>query len=216
MAVVRYLTGRGWAGEMFFIFCCRTPADFVFGEELRYLARRHPNLHLTVTMTRTADGEWSGPRGRIGKELITKGVPDIARRRVHVCGPNEMMDSTRTALLELGVPAGQIKMEAFGPAKKKEAVTPTARAAAAATVTFSLAGKSAPLPPGETILEVADAAGVWIDNSCRVGTCGTCKVKLLSGNVTMEVQDGLEPEDEAQGFILACQAKSAGNVAVEA
>ena len=84
------------------------------------------------------------------------------------------------------------------------------------TVTFSLSDKSAPLPPDTSILEVADEIGVEIDNSCRVGTCGTCRVQLLSGQVTMAVEDGLEPSDKEQGIILACQAKSTGNVRVEA
>ena len=46
--------------------------------------------------------------------------------------------------------------------------------------------------------------------------CGVCKVKLLAGQVTMEVEDGLEPEDKAAGLILACQATSTGDVTVEA
>ena len=80
----------------------------------------------------------------------------------------------------------------------------------------ALSGKSAPLPPDRVILEVADEIGVPIDNSCRVGTCGVCRVKLLSGRVTMAVEDGLEPGDKEKNIILACQAKSEGDVAVEA
>src|SRR5262249_37837054 len=115
----------------------------------------------------------------------------------------------------------------FGPALGKPeptrppAVLPVGVAERAArvalpTVTFSLSNKSAPLPPDTPILEVADAIGVEIDNSCRVGTCGTCRVKLLSGRVSMAVEEGLEPGDKAHNIILACQAKSTGNVTVEA
>jgi ferredoxin len=84
------------------------------------------------------------------------------------------------------------------------------------TVTFARSEKAAPLPPDKVILDVADEVGVEIDNSCRVGTCGTCRVKLLSGSVTMAVEDGLEPGDKENNIILACQAKSTGNVTVEA
>jgi ferredoxin len=84
------------------------------------------------------------------------------------------------------------------------------------TVAFSVSDKSASLPPDKTILDVADDIGVEIDNSCRVGTCGTCRVKLLSGQVSMAVEDGLEPGDREKGIILACQAKATGNVVVEA
>ena len=55
-----------------------------------------------------------------------------------------------------------------------------------------------------------------IDFSCRAGICGVCKTHLLEGSVTMEVQEALTEEDKAQGMILACQAKSIGNLVVEA
>jgi ferredoxin len=132
-------------------------------------------------------------------------------------------------LAELGVPPERVKTEAFGPALGKPEPTPPPAAAPAGdgvqekvarvalpTVTFSLSDKSAPLPPDKPILDVADQIGVEIDNSCRVGTCGTCRVKLLSGQVSMAVEDGLEPGDKEKGIILAYQAKSTGNVTVEA
>ena len=84
-----------------------------------------------------------------------------------------------------------------------------------ATVTFAITGKSAPLPLNEPILNVADEFGVDIDNACRSGTCGSCKVKLLSGSVTMECEDALTSEEKAQGVILACQAKSTSDVEVD-
>ena len=46
--------------------------------------------------------------------------------------------------------------------------------------------------------------------------CGVCAVKLLSGEVSMDVEDGLEPEDKEAGMIRACQAKSTSDVSVEA
>jgi ferredoxin len=67
-----------------------------------------------------------------------------------------------------------------------------------------------------TVLEAAESVGVQIDNSCRSGTCGTCKVKLISGTVSMEVEDALEPGEKEQGWILACQAKATVDLAVEA
>ena len=81
---------------------------------------------------------------------------------------------------------------------------------------FSSSDKSAPLPEDRTVLEVADDVGVEIDNSCRTGVCGLCKVKLLSGKVNMEVDEALSAEEKGDGLILACQAKSEGDVEVDA
>jgi ferredoxin len=72
------------------------------------------------------------------------------------------------------------------------------------------------LTPDKTILEASEDVGVDIDYSCRVGTCGICKTKLLSGKVTMEIEDALTGEDKAEGIILACQAKATEDVAVDA
>lgn len=223
MSVLRYLTDRSWPGDIYMLYGIHSPRDFIFREELEYLGRRHPNFRVVVTASHPEGTDWKGPTGRITKELIAQSVPDLASRYVHLCGPVSLMESVKGALLELGVPAGRIKTEAFGPALGKPEPTPppatvdgTAARSALPILTFSVSDRSAPLPPDKAVLDVADEVGVEIDNSCRVGTCGVCRVKLLSGEVTMAVEDGLEPGDKEKGIILACQAKSKGNVAVEA
>jgi len=54
------------------------------------------------------------------------------------------------------------------------------------------------------ILELAQEAGVEIDTDCEQGFCGTCKVKLVSGEVDMERVDGLDEADLEQNMILPC------------
>ncbi len=229
MSVLRYLTDRSWPGDIYLLYSIHSPQDFIFRDELEYLQHRHPNLHVVVAVSHPEGADWKGPTGRITKELIVQSVPDLASRYVHICGPVPMMEAIKKILAELGVPRERIKTEAFGPALGKPEPTklPTAPPAgtgaeekaaqvALPTVAFSLSDKSAPLPPDRVILDVADQIGVEIDNSCRVGTCGTCRIKLLSGTVTMAVEEGLEPGDKEQGIILACQAKSTSNVVVEA
>lgn len=223
MSVIRSLTDRGWNRDIFLLFACRTSGDFVFRDELERLQRRHANLHVVATMTRSDGTVWMGPKGRLTKELVAQSVPGIAARRVHVCGPPAMMDATRAMLLELGVRGDQIRTEAFGPAEKKESRRFTVQTAmveappeTTPVVSFSISGKAAPLPADTSVLEAAEHVGVSIDNSCRAGTCGLCKVRLLRGAVTMAVEDALSPEEKSGGIILACQAKAKTNIEVEA
>jgi ferredoxin-NADP reductase len=229
MSVLRYLTDRCWPGDIYLMYGCRTPQDIIFRQELDYLQRRHPNLHVIITVSRPEGTDWKGRTGRITKDLIVESVPDLASRYVHICGPVPMMEAIKKNLAELNVPSERIKTEAFGLALgKPEPTRPRpmppsgigieehAAQTSLPTVMFSLSDRSATLRSDETILDAADEVGVEIDNSCRVGTCGTCRVKLLSGDVTMAIEDGLEPGDKEQGIILACQAKSTGNVTVEA
>ena len=235
MSVVRYLTDRSYPCEIFFLYGARSPDEFVFREELEYLQKRHANLHVAATMSRAEGTAWMGATGPISKEFIARSVPEIARRRVHLCGPPPMMEAVKAALAELGVPKDQVRTEAFGPARGVAPGTPAplptphpapspvpAPAAdavprvATAEVRFTRSGKAGALAPDQTVLEAVEAIGVEIDYSCRVGICGTCKVPLLKGAVTMEVEEGLSPEEKARGVILACQAKSVGSLEVEA
>lgn len=226
MSVLRYLTGRSWLGDIYLIYSCRSPQDIIFREELDYLQRRHPNVHVVITVSRPEGTEWRGTTGRITKELIAQTVPELPSRYVHVCGPAPFTEAVKATLAELGVPSERIKTEAFGPAVGKPmplATGPSRRdeeshngTLTLPTVSFARSDRTAPLPPDKTVLDIADEVGVDIDNYCRVGTCGSCKVRLLSGEVTMEVQDSLDANDKAGGVILACQAKSKGNVVVDA
>lgn len=237
MAAIRYLFDTAWRGDIFLVYGVQTTEHFIFRDELEYLQRRMPNLHVIATMARAEGTSWMGPQGHVTKELLTQSVPDVIKRRIHLCGPPGMLGAMKKLLAELGVPAEQVKTEAFGPARgavpppgvtqviSPEPVPPAAQGGpaaapaigpATATIRFAKANKVVALPPDKTVLEVAESNGVSIDYACRVGVCGTCKTKLLEGQVTMEVEDALTPEDKSNNIILACQAKSVGNLVVEA
>ncbi len=219
MSISRYLTEQAWPGEIFFIYSCRTPADYIFQKTLAALERRNPKLHVIVTMTKP-DANWKGPRGRITKEFLTQAVPDLVSRRIHLCGPPTMMDATKSLLMELGVAPDNLKTEQFGAVKPAPAAPGTsAKPAVAATgpqVTFLKNNKAAKIHLDQTILELSEDLGIGIEFSCRVGTCGVCKVKMTSGEVDQAVQDALDEDDKKNGIILACQAKPRTEVTVEA
>lgn len=64
------------------------------------------------------------------------------------------------------------------------------------------------VPAGETMLEAALKNGVPFPHNCTVGTCGSCKCKLITGRVSALTDFGytLSQQEIAAGFILACQA----------
>ena len=66
------------------------------------------------------------------------------------------------------------------------------------------------------ILDLALDKGVDVAYSCRAGQCGTCKVTLLEGTVEHDSTNGLTPDDEKDGHILACQARPIGRVVIDA
>ena len=76
-----------------------------------------------------------------------------------------------------------------------------------ATVVVQLDGQThtVPWPRGEKLLDVLLAKGIEAPYSCREGHCGACATTVVSGEVEMETNDVLEPDDLADGLILACQ-----------
>jgi ferredoxin-NADP reductase/DMSO/TMAO reductase YedYZ heme-binding membrane subunit len=224
MSVLRYLTDRAWPGDIWFIYSAKAEADIIFKDELNTLAARFKNLHLTITLTRDENPGWTGRRGRLSAEVLKDLVPEVSRRLFHICGPDTMMDPVREMLRVLGVPDEKVKTEKFesraatpdtGPDVPVAEPVPVESADAGATVTFTTSGKTA-AADGKVILEVAEEAGVEIPFDCRSGICGTCKVKLLSGRVMMDVRDALSASEEKGGMILACQSHPLGDVSVEA
>jgi ferredoxin-NADP reductase len=228
MSAVRYLTDRCWDGNIYFLFCTRSSNDFIFERELQQLQARHKNLHVLVSMTRAEGTSWMGPQGRFTPQLVNDFIPDIELKTAHICGPPAMMDATVNMLIDLGMPSERVKTEAFGGAppkekedipKKKQQVQLKQVDTSVLTgfeVSFTQSNKKAIAHSDETILDIADNLDVEIDNSCRSGSCGSCIVKLVSGEVEMEVDDALEEDEKQQGYILACQSIPKTPVEIEA
>jgi len=71
----------------------------------------------------------------------------------------------------------------------------------------------------DLLLKAAIEQGVDYPHNCRVGVCGSCKTRVLSGKVSPMVDLALSPltnEEIQAGYVLACQAKVREPLVVEA
>jgi CDP-4-dehydro-6-deoxyglucose reductase len=64
-------------------------------------------------------------------------------------------------------------------------------------------------PADTVILDAGLAAGLHMPHNCRGGACGTCKSKILEGQVDhgWVMSFAITDEEKAEGFCLACQSK---------
>lgn len=58
---------------------------------------------------------------------------------------------------------------------------------------------------GENILDAGLRNGVDLPFSCKGGVCATCKARLIEGEVDMDSNQSLRPEELDDGYILTCQ-----------
>jgi ferredoxin len=67
-----------------------------------------------------------------------------------------------------------------------------------------------------SLLEAAEMSRVQLPSSCRNGTCRTCLCRLVSGEVTYNMEwPGLSAEEKQEGYVLPCVARPASNLVLE-
>jgi toluene monooxygenase electron transfer component len=69
----------------------------------------------------------------------------------------------------------------------------------------------------DTLLRAGLRAGIGMPYECNVGSCGTCKVELISGNVISNwpLAPGLSERDKTKNRVLACQARPTSDCAIK-
>ena len=74
-------------------------------------------------------------------------------------------------------------------------------------VTVVLDGRTTttPMPRDTSVLDSAQAVRSDLPFACKGGVCGTCRAKVVDGEVEMVRNYALEPSEVAQQFVLTCQ-----------
>lgn len=129
-----------------------------------------------------------------------------------MCGPDAWMEQMREQLVDCGVAAERIHWESFG--SHTSAITTTTEQFDTHTVRFTLSeAESEWSDPDQTLWELAKAAHIELPSGCLSGVCGSCRVKLVSGQVQYDRQIGVEL---ASGECLTCVARPITDLVLEA
>ena len=150
-------------------------------------------------------------RAKLG-DFLSAVLPAAGIDHVFVCGPYMMNDEAEAALLAAGVPESCIHIERFGIAPQAagavihQAAPGDADHARIVIVRDGFRREFGFRKEQPSILDAASAAGMEVPFSCTSGVCGTCRARLLEGQVRMERNFALGKDELAAGFVLTCQA----------
>ena len=188
--------------------------SIIFKEEISGLKNKYTErLNLLFILSREKT-EASINYGRIDKEkceILFSKFTAIDADDFFICGPEEMIFTVKNYLVNHHVDEKKIHFELFTtennkakagkPMIKKEENMKSKVSVKLDGITFDFdLGFT-----GESILDAALQQGADLPYSCKGGVCCTCKAKLIEGQVEMDMQYGLEPEEIAAGYILTCQ-----------
>ncbi|MDO9235227.1 MAG: 2Fe-2S iron-sulfur cluster-binding protein [Aquabacterium sp.] len=199
----------------------RNGQEHAFKAELERLASAHANFHLTVVYSAAHATDMEGcdfqHQGHVNMDLLRRTLPH-GRHQFYICGPTAMMDSVVAALSDWGVPAQDIHFERFGPsstpAADSSALQDTTLHAESFEIGFKQSARTLTWDGQDAnLLDFAERHGLLVESACRSGVCGSCEVRLISG----EVRYARQPDYEVgSGRCLLCVGRPASDLMMEA
>ncbi|MTD15049.1 MOSC domain-containing protein [Nakamurella sp. YIM 132087] len=175
-------------------YLCRSADAAAFHPALSRAYGTRVRLHVT-------DGD---PLRRIDLAALVADLP--ASAHLYCCGPTTLMAALREAAADR--PDGTVHLESFaGPA------APGVADCAPFTARIASTGETLDIPADSTLLAELRTAGIPVESSCETGTCGTCRVGVLAGDV--EHRDLVLSPRERKLCMAACVSRATGTVLLD-
>jgi ring-1,2-phenylacetyl-CoA epoxidase subunit PaaE len=217
MAILRTALCTESQSKVTLLYGNRTSGSIIFKKALEELVAQNPDRLKVIHSLSQADAGWTGHSGRLTRGKIKDLLQPILQenslaKEYFICGPSAMMDEAGHALKEMGIAADKVHQEHFSaplthPMDEEPKAAESSNEVREQKVTVILEGEEREISvgPNESILEACLDNDLDPPYACMIGSCCTCKAKLLSGSVIMDDREGLTDEEIADGFVLTCQ-----------
>ncbi|MFD5696708.1 2Fe-2S iron-sulfur cluster-binding protein [Streptomyces lasiicapitis] len=210
LSIVTTLLEREPRAEFCLIRSDRTAASTMFLDEVADLKDRWPDRFQLVTVLSREEQQAGLDSGRLDEERLTRLLPALLPVEEvdgwFLCGPYGLVQGAERTLRALKVSRHRIHEEIFH-VDDGLVTAPAVPAPADSAVTVTLDGRSGtwPVRAGESLLDTVLRNRADAPFACKGGVCGTCRAFKVSGEVRMDRNFALEPEETEAGYVLACQ-----------
>jgi len=204
---------RNPASEATLLYGNRRADSVMFADEIADLKDTYPaRLQLAHVLSREAQ-EVELFSGRLDADRLRRLLPILCEVDTvdhwWLCGPYGMVTDAIAVLAELGVPAGRVHRELFyveeTPPEQEHHEEPPLTGGCEVTVILDGRTTTTTIAPGTAVLDGAQRARPDLPFACKGGVCGTCRARVVSGEVRMRRNFALEQAELDAGFVLTCQ-----------
>jgi len=127
--------------------------------------------------------------------------------QLFICGVDWWQDPIINTAKQKGWAEERIHVERF------TAKVPAAILDKVFDVKIASTGTVYKIPGDKTVTAFLEEKGVKIPTSCEQGMCGTCKIKVLEGEIDHR-DKRLSPQQKEEGFFLACVSRAKSDLLV--
>jgi len=219
MAIAKAVLRASDSSTFDLVYANRSAMDVMFAEELGDLKDKYPArlaVHHVLSREQRISPLMSG---RIDADKLNDILDEVIQVDTadewFLCGPFELVQLCRDTLAERGVPEEKIRFELFSTGRPETPQGQQGRVVEADprgenyAITFNLDGLSgtvdSPKSAHETVLNAALRVRPDVPFACAGGVCGTCRARLVEGDVAMTENYALEPDELERGYVLTCQ-----------
>lgn len=203
------------------VYANKSALDVMFAEEVGDLKDKYPTrfaVHHMLSREQRVNPLMSG---RIDDEKLNAILDYVIQvdkaDEWFLCGPFELVQLCRDTLAERGVPEDNVRFELFTTGRPEAPAGQHGKAVEVDpggnnySIAFTLDGTSgsveSPVSANETILNAALRVRADVPFACAGGVCGTCRAKVVDGEVEMAENYALEKDEVDAGYVLTCQAR---------
>jgi ring-1,2-phenylacetyl-CoA epoxidase subunit PaaE len=131
----------------------------------------------------------------------------------YICGPNNLKTNIQKTLIELGIPLTSIFTEEFNLVVDSKELSSVLDC----NVCINNHGEKIEIfvPKGQNILHLALDNDIDIPYSCQTGSCSTCKIKLVEGQLKMVGLEKNRTDLEKNEFLLCCSYPLSSKISIE-
>ncbi len=182
--------------------------ETIFKKELDALAEKYKN-QFEVNYVFSQKLGINASFGRINidvvHQILKSKYKHISFDQYFLCGPEEMIELVKGSILKDGVDSNCIHFELFSSSSNKKETNKDLSGNAKITVTLDDEETTFEMRQDEFILDAVLLKGLDAPYSCQGGICSSCLAKVIEGEVIMENNSILDPDEVKEGLILTCQ-----------